>query len=217
MEMFAAYPSASSHEYQNINFISIQQGTVKHKVVDLSITHPERFFANCFGWSDMTSKCNKNVFIKTWTYLNYQCGFFVDICGLSMQVLLNEQLRNILGHYENTHINHQIFLKFFCSKKVAVAPVRWKIPLKLYNKSLYFCRELRNKTSLRLVENSFDFFMSSIPHSCWRHRMETFSALLAICAGNSPVTGVFSAQRPVTRNFEAFFDLRPNKRLRKQW
>ena len=27
-----------------------------------------------------------------------------------------------------------------------------------------------------------------------RHRMETFSALLAICAGNSPVPGEFTAQ-----------------------
>ena len=44
----------------------------------------------------------------------------------------------------------------------------------------------------------------------------TFSALLAICAGNSPVTGEFSAQRPVTRSFDVFFDLRLNKRLRKQ-
>ena len=33
-----------------------------------------------------------------------------------------------------------------------------------------------------------------------RHQMETFSALLAICAGNSPVIGEFPAQRPVTRN-----------------
>ena len=30
--------------------------------------------------------------------------------------------------------------------------------------------------------------------------METFSALLAICAGNSPVTGEFPAQRPVRGN-----------------
>ena len=50
----------------------------------------------------------------------------------------------------------------------------------------------------------------------WRHQMETFSALLAICAGNSPVTGEFPAQRPVTRNFDVFFNLRLNKRLRKQ-
>ena len=46
--------------------------------------------------------------------------------------------------------------------------------------------------------------------------METFSALLAICAGNSPVTGEFTAQRPVTRSFDAFFDLRLNKPLSKQ-
>ena len=49
----------------------------------------------------------------------------------------------------------------------------------------------------------------------WRHQMETFSALLAICAGNSPVPGEFPAQRPVTRSFDVFFDLRPNKRLSK--
>ena len=51
----------------------------------------------------------------------------------------------------------------------------------------------------------------------WRHQMKTFSALLAICAGNSPVPGEFPTQRPVTRSFDAYFDLRPNKRLSKQW
>ena len=40
--------------------------------------------------------------------------------------------------------------------------------------------------------------------------METFSALLVICAGNSPVPGDFPAQRPVTRSFDVFFDLRLN-------
>ena len=55
----------------------------------------------------------------------------------------------------------------------------------------------------------------SIP-TWWRRQMETFSALLALCAGNSPVTGEFLAQRPVTRSFDVFFDLRLNKRLNKQ-
>ena len=44
-------------------------------------------------------------------------------------------------------------------------------------------------------------------HRCipwWRHQMETFSALLALCVG------------PVTRSFDVFFDLRLNKRLSKQ-
>ena len=51
----------------------------------------------------------------------------------------------------------------------------------------------------------------------WRHQMETFSALLAICAQNSPVPCEFRAQKPVTRSFSVFFDLHPNKRLSKQW
>ena len=67
--------------------------------------------------------------------------------------------------------------------------------------------------------------------------METFSAVLAICAGNSLVTGEFPAQMastaknvsiwwrhhtgefptqmPVTRSFDVLFDLRLNKRLSK--
>ena len=44
-------------------------------------------------------------------------------------------------------------------------------------------------------------------HSWWRHQIETFPALLAICAGNSPVSGEFPAQRPVTRSFDVSFDL----------
>ena len=46
--------------------------------------------------------------------------------------------------------------------------------------------------------------------------METFSALLALCAGNSPVKGEFPSQRPVTRSFSVYFDLHLNKRLSKQ-
>ena len=45
--------------------------------------------------------------------------------------------------------------------------------------------------------------------------MESFSALLAICAGNSPVPGEFLAQTPVTCKFDVFY-LRLNKRLSKQ-
>ena len=52
--------------------------------------------------------------------------------------------------------------------------------------------------------------------SWWRHQIETFSAFSALCAGNSPVSGEFHAQRPVTRSFDLFFDLHLNKRLKKQ-
>ena len=55
-----------------------------------------------------------------------------------------------------------------------------------------------------------------LPKTWWRHQMETFSTLLALCAGNSTVNE-FPAQRPVTRSFDVFFDLHLNKRLSKQW
>ena len=45
----------------------------------------------------------------------------------------------------------------------------------------------------------------------WKH-----FGLLAQCAGNSPVTGEFPSQRPVTRSFDVFFDLSLNKWLSKQ-
>ena len=46
--------------------------------------------------------------------------------------------------------------------------------------------------------------------------METFYALLALCAGNSSVTGEFPSQRPVAGSFGVFFGLCLNKRLSEQ-
>ena len=50
----------------------------------------------------------------------------------------------------------------------------------------------------------------------WSHQMETLSALLDIGVGNSPITGEFPAQRPLTRSFDVFFDLPLNRWLSKQ-
>ena len=46
---------------------------------------------------------------------------------------------------------------------------------------------------------------------------EKNSALLAFCAGSSLVTGEFHSQRPVTRIFDVFVDLRMHQQLSKQW
>ena len=46
--------------------------------------------------------------------------------------------------------------------------------------------------------------------------METFSPLLALCAGNSPASGEIPSQRPLTRGFDIFFDLCLKKWLSKQ-
>ena len=69
----------------------------------------------------------------------------------------------------------------------------------------------------RMIYNPILIYGQWKPIESWRrHQIVTFSTLLAICAGNSLVTGEFPAQRPVTLSFDVYFDLRPNKRLSKQ-
>ena len=61
----------------------------------------------------------------------------------------------------------------------------------------------------------FAYILLSIGHDDvikWKY----FFVLLGLCAGNSPDTGEFTAQKLVTRSFDVSFDLRLNKRLRKQ-
>ena len=88
-------------------------------------------------------------------------------------------------------------------------------------KLLYFtgiCPEdqISNKSALEQVMAWCQKGKKPIIWTWWRHQMETFSALLAFCAVNSLVTSEFSSQRPVTRNFDVFFDLRLIIRLSKQ-
>ena len=73
-------------------------------------------------------------------------------------------------------------------------PVKWSQIIWVY---------IRNKSTEKSWHN----------HTWRRHQMEAFSALLALCVGNSPVTGEFPTHRPVTRSFDVFFDLCLNRQL----
>ena len=75
---------------------------------------------------------------------------------------------------------------------------------------------MQRRTSIDMNKNSMKLNAKITASPWWRHQMETFSALLGICAGNSPVPGEFPSQKPVTRSFDVFFDLSRNKRLSKQ-
>ena len=119
----------------------------------------------------------------------------------------------ILCHISNTIMQH---CKQWCTHNVYL---------------LFACGDL-NKNNCVVISNRFRprqcLFSTShnyarcfallclVVVTWWRHQMETFSALLAICVGNSPVTGEFPTQRPVTRSFDVFFHLRLNKQLSKQ-
>ena len=71
-----------------------------------------------------------------------------------------------------------------------------------------------NEKNFHLIHISITLF------SWWRHQTEIFSVFPALCMGNSPVTGKFPSQRPVT-SFNVFSDLRLNIRLgersRRRW
>ena len=73
---------------------------------------------------------------------------------------------------------------------------------------VYFSDKQHFITDLQLVLDCYVVVTDCTPVSWffvmewWRHQMEIFSALLALSAGNSPVTGEFPSQRPATRSFD---------------
>ena len=85
------------------------------------------------------------------------------------------------------------------------------------------CKQLNKQSRgkwIKMSRWSFDVavMMPETANHMWRHQMETFSALLVLCAGNSPVSSEFPTQRPATRSFDIFFDLCLNKRVsKKSW
>ena len=76
-------------------------------------------------------------------------------------------------------------------------------------------------TSWVILKTSGNFQSWNLWWSRWRHQMETCSASLTLCKGNSPVTDEFPSQRPVTWSFGILFDLHQDKRLgkpsRRRW
>ena len=75
-----------------------------------------------------------------------------------------------------------------------------------FPKNLRDCCAISNQFLLNFYENVHGISIE-LEMTWWRHQMETFSALPAICVWNSPITGEFPAQRPVPRSFEILFDL----------
>ena len=107
------------------------------------------------------------------------------------------------------HINVHLLTCFEC--QVAQTLGNWQI--KPFSRTI---KQITVKTRSHLYCVALKWLFLNLVRAWWCHQMETFSALLALCAGNSPVPGEYPAQRPVTRNFDVYFELRLNKRLSKQ-
>ena len=118
----------------------------------------------------------------------------------------------LLKIFFHLHITGNILQKVKENCMLSIVLRSWC--LKSYGSSMDCLRNVQVRITVHLCSVYYHHKAHVVPW--WRHQMETFSALLAIYAGNSPVPGEFPTQRPVTRSFDVFFDLHLNKRSSKQ-
>ena len=74
----------------------------------------------------------------------------------------------------------------------------WSLAQFLYSEMYNGCE----RTKRHIIIEVKLTWTHQIYNPLWRHQMETFSALVAICAENSSVNGEFPTHRPVTRSFD---------------
>ena len=129
-----------------------------------------------------------NAPVRTWTVRHYST--YIVIFLKRHNGLINGNRRNNL-HTSTPCLTHLVYVLVMTS-----------VLLILRNPSRFtWCCYPRNSSATTILSH----LLPQKSYSSWRHQMETFSALLVLCAGNTPVTGGFPSQRPVTRNFDVFF------------
>ena len=120
-----------------------------------------------------------------------------------------------ISHLSKTHVH--VIWWFITCRRLRMNPPWVHSQYQLIPNFANLCNKCNKNCDFVMVDlQGHDIAWDRTAISRWRHQKETFSALRALCAGNSLVTGEFPAQRPVTRSFDGFFDLRLNKRLNKQ-
>ena len=77
-------------------------------------------------------------------------------------------------------------------------------------------REIPRDYYLMFCDLSFSYYLWSDKNMMTSSNGNIFRVTGPLC-GEFTGPGEFPAQRPVTRSFDVFFDLHPNKRLSKQW
>ena len=104
----------------------------------------------------------------------------------------------------------------FVSKSGPMWTIRTVIPTWLYNQ----ISDWIHNTADRIERTSWQGKLHPGNNHSIKHddviKWNNFPRVLVLWVGDSPVTGEFPAQRPVTQSFDVFFDLHLNKRLSKQ-
>ena len=153
------------------------------------------------------------VFVKTTNSITYACSY-ISKCPL---LLCIADVFRVLGTISPEFFH--ALCRVSCSRQLNITKSTTingfcflLKPTKSYNAINILCQTVHN--FLYDGCTGYTRMYAACPHcwstTWWRHQMETFPALLALCASEFP------SQRPVTRSFDVFFDLRLNKRLTKR-
>ena len=143
------------------------------------------------------------IYVWVWlcVYLWYEHGYL-------------RSLAPIRGHTKGRQLfSFRFEITFLCQCTISVKQRIWISPETSWRVVKWVKCPLVTETSCWFQMFAISLIAQSVCErifmlTWWRHQMETFSALLDICAWNSPVTDEFPAQRPVTQSFDVFFDLR---------
>ena len=192
--------------YALLCVLAIAQG---YQVVSgVFVTYEQDFRCSIAALANLTLQQQERVAIPKNTEGAYDhCHVFTwDWNSHSPVGLGTDDLTNVTSHWNHTTVTSSMNLTIIPQEVPAIACNNFIFDETVFGASLqsqvhkFICRYLLFKKS----------------YSWWRQQMETFSALLALRAGNWPVTGEFPSQRPETPSFDIFFELCLNKRLRKQ-
>ena len=182
------------------------------------------------GWISLNLRDDKSTSVKVMVWCRQATKHYISLCWPSSMppyVIPRPQWLILSGaiHYSRVPNNRQLdrlfnILFMLTSKKTSKLRIAGRCDgnppaNSLPRATIWKAFACHNVSTNRFYHKQMTTFGSS-DETWWLHQMATFSALLALCAGNSPVTGEFPTQRPVTRSFDVFFDLRLNKRLSKQ-
>ena len=144
-----------------------------------------------------------------WQHLSEVVGLLLEKENYAKPVMNQNHVKYLLRLFQSCHTFLHFCIECHCHALYKIS--KW------FDHWNAWYEQMRFREIWVLDEFEMCFIVLSYPwKTLWHHQMETFFALLALCAGNPAVTDEFPAQSPVTRMFDVFFDLRLSKRLSKQ-
>ena len=137
-----------------------------------------------FSWLNLRNNETTRSWLKFQTYF------------LPIFLVINDSLPTLFSGWRHLNGRRYQISHFQSCNRACVSEIELQTNLLI----IRFNRTRRSGPINTTLTHTVCFNISK--RSWWRHQMETFSALRA---GNSPVTGEFPSQRPVTRSFDVFF------------